>query len=393
MYTTMRGGFARAVGRLVLAAALLVMAAAPARAAIPQATPRAATSEIPPGVSAGIAVYDLHTGSFTEQHNAHTPFRAASVVKVLIALDHLWNRGPAYSLPADDRARLDSMLRASKDDAARHYWSLNGGSSIIDRMSSRLGLVDTAGPPPGYPLHWGYTALSAADTVQTYRWILERAPATLRDIVMGNLRASTRCGTDGFDQRFGIPASFERPWAVKQGWSGFGPTSDCTNTTATTTAATSATPVTGIKAADQAADVDLSRPALHTTGTLGADDRSIVAVFTLHPQDTSFGAAYTATDRLVRSLNVPGAAPRAGAWFGTWGSQVQVRAGTSTTSTPLTKLPAGVEVLVGCQKQGQQVTVPPYTNDWWAYLPLYDGYVTNIYMSSPDNKLPGVPLC
>jgi hypothetical protein len=394
MHTTLPGGFARAVGRLVLAAALLAMAAAPARAATPQtaaqAAPRTATAEIPPGVSAGVAVYDRHTGTFTEHHNAHTPFRAASVVKVLIALDHLWNRGPAYSLPADDRARLDSMLRASNDAAAGHYWTLNGGSSIIDRMTSRLGLVDTAGPPAGYPGHWGYTALSAADTVQMYRWLLERAPATLRDIVMGNLRASTRCGTDGFDQRFGIPASFERPWAVKQGWSGFGPSSDCTNTTATT--ATPATTTAGRSAAGQAA-IDLSRPALHTTGTVGTGDRSIVAAFTLHPQDTSFGAAYTATNRLVRSLNVPGAQPRAGAWFGTWGSQVQVRAGTTTASTALTKLPAGVEVLVSCQKRGQQVTVPPYTNDWWAYLPLYDGYVTNIYMSSPDNELPGVPVC
>jgi hypothetical protein len=30
---------------------------------------------------------------------------------------------------------------------------------------------------------------------------------------------------------------------------------------------------------------------------------------------------------------------------------------------------------------------------WWAYLPLYSGYMTNIYVSSPDNKLPGVPDC
>jgi hypothetical protein len=371
------------------------MAATPARAATSQAaaqaTPQAATAVIPPGVSSGIAVYDRHTGTFAEQHNAHTPFRAASVVKILIALDHLWNRGPAYSLPADDRSRLDFMLRASNDAAAGHYWSLNGGSSIIDRMTSRLGLVDTAGPPASHPGHWGYTALSAADTVQMYRWVLERAPSTLRDIVMGNLRASTRCGTDGFDQRFGIPASFERPWAVKQGWSGFGPSSDCTNTPAPT--ATTATTTAGKPATGQAAGVDLSRPALHTTGTVGTNDRSIVAAFTLHPQDTSFGAAYTGANRLVRSLNVPGAQPRAGAWFGTWGSQVQVRAGATTDSTALTSLPAGVEVQVSCQKQGQQVTVPPYTNDWWAYLPLYDGYVTNIYMSSPDNKLPGVPVC
>jgi hypothetical protein len=398
MHTTVRGRFARAAGRFALAAALLVMAAAPARAATSQAaahaTPPSATAQIPPGVTAGIAVYDRHTGTFTEQHNTHAPFRAASVVKILIALDHLWNLGPAYSLPADDRSRLDSMLRASNDTAADHYWWLNGGSSIIDRMTARLGLADTAGPPADFPGHWGYTSLSAADTVQMYRWVLERAPATLRDIVMGNLRASTRCGTDGFDQRFGIPASFERPWAVKQGWSRFGASSDCTNTTAPTAAAVApATATAGQPATGRAAGIDLSRPALHTTGTVGTNDRAIVAAFTLHPQGTSFGGAYTGTNRLVRSLNVPGAQSRTGAWFGTWGSQVQVRAGATTASTALTSLPAGVEVLVSCQRQGQQVTVPPYTNDWWSYLPLYDGYVTNIYMSSPDNKLPGVPVC
>ncbi|MEU2567991.1 hypothetical protein [Streptomyces althioticus] len=52
-----------------------------------------------------------------------------------------------------------------------------------------------------------------------------------------------------------------------------------------------------------------------------------------------------------------------------------------------------MEVLVGCQKKGQAVSVPPYTNDWWAYLPQYGGYVTNIYISHPDNQLPDVPLC
>ncbi|WP_329224181.1 hypothetical protein OG352_04050 [Streptomyces sp. NBC_01485] len=49
--------------------------------------------------------------------------------------------------------------------------------------------------------------------------------------------------------------------------------------------------------------------------------------------------------------------------------------------------------LTRCQKQGQRVEVPPYVNDWWAYLPLYGGYITNIYVRSPDKQLPGVPLC
>jgi hypothetical protein len=39
--------------------------------------------------------------------------------------------------------------------------------------------------------------------------------------------------------------------------------------------------------------VDLTRPALHTTGTVGADNRTIVAVLTLHPVGTSYGRAYT----------------------------------------------------------------------------------------------------
>ncbi|OQD57604.1 hypothetical protein BM536_002430 [Streptomyces phaeoluteigriseus] len=388
MYTSARSRSAVVLRWCLLAVALVGMAVAPARAAEPGAGPRgapaaAAALDIPPGVTAGVAVFDRQTGTFTEQHNLRTRFRSASIVKLLIALDHLWNRGPDYGLPADDRARLDTMLRASDDASASYYWSRNGGSAIVDRMVTRLGLADTAGPPAGHPAFWGYTALSAADTVRIYRHLLDSAPEPVRTIVMGNLRQSARCGTDGFDQRFGIPASFERPWAVKQGWSGFGDSGDCSNTTA----------VAGTRGAVGANDVDVTQRALHTTGTVGNADRSIVAVFTLQPTSTSFGAAYTNVNRLVRSLDVPGGVHPSGTWFGTWGTDVRVRAGTTTSSTVLTELPAGVEVLVRCQRQGQQVEVPPYVNDWWARLPLYGGYITNIYVRSPDNVLPGVPSC
>ncbi|AEW99474.1 hypothetical protein [Streptantibioticus cattleyicolor] len=372
-----RRASAVASGWLVVTALLLGWAVSPARAAGP---PRAGVV-VPPGVTAGVAVFDRQTGTFTEQLDAHAQFRSASVVKLLIALDHLWDRGPDYDLPPDDRARLDSMLRSSDDDAASFYWSREGGSAIVDRMTARLGLTDTAGPPAGYPGYWGYTALSAADTVTIYRYLLDTAPAPVRDLVMGDLRASTRCGKDGFDQRFGIPASFERPWAVKQGWSGFGSSGDCTGNEAA--APRSARP----------AGVDLTRRALHTTGTVGAGDRSIIAVFTLQPTDTTFGAAYTNLDRLVRSLNVPGGTHPAGGWYGTWGTGVHVRAATTTDSTVLTALPSGVETLVSCQKQGQTVTVGSYVNDWWAYLPLYGGWITNIYLDYPGNELPDVPVC
>ena len=143
------------------------------------------------------------------------------MVKLLIVLDYLWNRGPEYEIPAADKARLDVMLRSSDDDAASYYWDQLGGGQLIDRMVQRLGLTHTARPPATHPGFWGYVALTAADTVRIYRYLLDEAPAPVRDYVLGNLHQATRYGTDGFDQYFGIASVFDPDFAIKQGWSGF----------------------------------------------------------------------------------------------------------------------------------------------------------------------------
>jgi hypothetical protein len=386
------------VGLLCTALAMLSAAALPAAAAPDRGHAtgsRAASAVVPAGVTAGVAVFDRQTRSFTEQVNPSLPFRSASVVKLLIALDLLGDRGPE-SLTTQDRALVDAMLRGSDDAAASHFWAANGAGAIVDRMVTKLGLTDTARPPATHPGYWGYTALSARDAVKIYNYVLDTAPAAVRDYVMGNLRASTRCAADGYDQHFGVPGAFERPWAVKQGWSRF-TSGGCTATT-TAIATTTATDTDGSAPqarADSAtaADVDLDRPALHSTGVVGSGDRSVVAVLTLHPSGTSYGKAYSDVGRLTRSLNVPGATRPAGTWIGTWGSGINVRARATTDSKALTTLPAGVEVLSSCQTRGQQVSIPPYTNDWWAYLPQYGGYVTNIYLSVPENQVPGLRLC
>ncbi|WP_234311948.1 hypothetical protein [Streptomyces griseus] len=378
------------VATLLCAAATAT--AAPGTAPSPS-PPASARADVPAGVTAGIAVFDRQTGTFTEQLNSAGQFRSASVVKLLIALDVLWSRGPD-ALSATDRSRIDSMLRGSDDAAASTFWANNGGGAIVDRMVARLGLTDTARPPSTHPGHWGYTAMSARDTVKIYRYLLDSAPPAVRDYVLGDLRRSTRCATDGYDQHFGIAGSFDRPWAVKQGWSGFS-SGGCTAATATAATATAAEAATGAETRTGAAvdAVDLSRPALHTTGVVGGGDRSVVAVMTLHPSGTSYGKAYSDLGRLTRSLNVPGASRPAGTWIGTWGSGVRVRTQATTTSGAVTALPAGVEVLVACQKRGQQVSVPPYVNDWWAYLPQHGGYMSNLYLSVPENQVPGVPVC
>ncbi|MGP4003454.1 hypothetical protein [Streptomyces sp. 8N706] len=270
---------------------------------------RSARVEVPARVTAGVAVFDRRTGTFTERINAESQFRSASVVKLLIALDYLWNRGPAYDVPPADRRRLESMLRSSDDSSASQFWAADGRAGIVRRMVSRLSLTGTAGPPPGYPGYWGYTALTASDTVKVYRYILDSAPAAVRDFVMGNLRASTRCAADGFDQHFGIPSAFRRPWAVKQGWSGFGSGGGCIPH-ATTGDSVPAAPENSRGGATPDA-VDLDREALHTTGTVGTDDRAIVAAFTLQPDGTSYGKACARLSALTRSLRVPGAVRRA----------------------------------------------------------------------------------
>jgi hypothetical protein len=373
---------------LVLTLALGLLCAMPGPAASADEPPRvSADPRVPPGVTAGVAVFDRQTGAFTEQINPDLAFRSASVVKLLLTLDFFWDRGPDYDLPAADRARLEPMLRSSNDAAASHYWSARGGSAIIERMTGRLGLTGTLPPPATHPGFWGYTALTAADTVRIYRYILDTAPAPVRAFIMDNLHAATRCADDGYDQYFGVASAFEQPFAVKQGWSGFS-SGGCTARPSAERERGDGRP--DAKGAD---GLDLVSEALHSTGTVGADDRTVVAVLTLHPDGTSYGAAYSAVTRLVGELDVPGAERPTGTRFATWGSGVRVRSDATTSSAALTTLPAGVEVLVGCQKRGGAVSVPPYENDWWAFLPQYGGWMTNIYLDSPGNQLPGVPVC
>ena len=245
---------------------------------------------VPPGVTAGVIVFDRQTGASPVQLNPTVQFRTASLVKLLIVLDHLWDRGPAYEVPAAERPRLDVMLRSSDDAAATHFWNRNGRRDVVSRMAARLGLRETQPPPAAQPGFWGYTATSAADMLRVYRYLLDSAPAPVRDYVMGNLHQHTRCGTDRYDQSFGIPSAFGRPSAVKQGWSGFGdrPANPCAQPVGWT-------PV-------RYAGPDMSAEVLHTTGTVGATDRVIVVVLSAHPGGTPFATAASRITGLTAAL-------------------------------------------------------------------------------------------
>ncbi|TYB40118.1 hypothetical protein [Actinomadura chibensis] len=223
-------------------------------------------------------------GRVVAERRSRQTFRSASVVKILIALDFLERN----RVSAADRALLQVMLRSSDDKAATEFWRRGGQRQVVERMVERVGLAETAPPPGDKPGFWGYTALSARDVVKTYRYLLEKAPKGQREFVLEQLRRSTPCGTDGFDQTFGIPSAAKRPWAVKQGWSGFGdvPAEPCRKG--------------GARPAAWRPDLGLGRPVLHTTGVVG--DGKIVVVLTLQPAGTSFRTAAARVTDLARQL-------------------------------------------------------------------------------------------
>ncbi|MCC5574195.1 hypothetical protein IMZ11_00885 [Microtetraspora sp. AC03309] len=284
--------------------------AAGAASRAPSTTPRPV--RVPSGVTAGYVVFDRQAGKVIANRQVHHRFRSASVVKILIAIDYLERRKGA--IPAGDAALLKPMLRGSDDDAATALWRRGGQGKIVQRMVKKIGLTDTAPPPAAKPGFWGYTAISALDIARVYQYLLAKAEPRVRDVVMGHLRQAQQCATDGFDQYFGIPRGVPRPWAVKQGWSGYGSVPPVTCVRATTTSSdlthglTAATTVTaagftkvGTTATGRTRNpVDFGRPVLHTTGVIG--DRFIMVVLTTQPAGATFGSSSTRLTALARDL-------------------------------------------------------------------------------------------
>ncbi|MGP3919599.1 hypothetical protein [Nonomuraea sp. 10N515B] len=263
------------------------------------ATPAQAAATAPPRVPAGTTaawvVFDRQAGKIVATRNAHRAYRSASVVKILIAIDYLERR---KSVPAADARLLKVMLRSSDDDAASAFWDRGGKGQIIVRMARKLRLADTAPPPASRPGFWGYSSLSAYDIVRTYRYLLDTADARVRDTILGHLRRAMPCGTDGFDQTFGIPDALPRPWAVKQGWSGFGTTPPIRCDARAVSA-----PVSWIAQRAVGSGVpDYGRPVLYTTGLVGKGERYVMAVLTTHPAGSTWSASVKRITAMTRDL-------------------------------------------------------------------------------------------
>ncbi|MEV6608810.1 serine hydrolase [Kutzneria sp. NPDC051319] len=185
-----------------------------------------------------LVVFDRTTGQVVMSENPTDHFPAESVVKLLIAVTALQN--------GSDAGLVATMLSVSDDDIANTLWEQYGNIAIIERMAKVMDLPDIVVPDdPGW---WGNTQITADDVVEIYRYILDRAPAPLRDTIMKALASTTRTAADDFYQYYGIVDATEgHDWAVKQGWACCKP--------------------------DRV---------LHSTGVIGDDHRYIIAALSAH---------------------------------------------------------------------------------------------------------------
>lgn len=162
----------------------------------------------------GIEVVDLGTCAMEVSWKADEAQAAASVVKLLIALDLMDSSG----VPSGSEATaVRDMISASDDNVANRLWEEHGGPAIVQRQAEKLGLAHTT--PPADPGQWGSTQMSPSDVITVYQHITAGLPDEKRDFITEAMASAPRSAADGFDQHFGIPSAFPgSQWAVKQGW-------------------------------------------------------------------------------------------------------------------------------------------------------------------------------
>lgn len=155
--------------------------------------------------STGIVVRDRRTGEVWRNAAAGTRFRAASTVKLAIAVDLLVRaRAGAVRPTAADRAALRAMIVSSDNAAAGRLWARFGAGPRLGTYGLTDAVVGT---------DWGAVRCTPDDLERLVTYALERTDPADRATLVGLLRAVVP------DQRWGVfgVASTAAPGG-KNGW-------------------------------------------------------------------------------------------------------------------------------------------------------------------------------
>lgn len=228
-----------------------------------QATVKAivkAAASVEPNTTLGAFVFDRTTGMTPLAYNADRPFRSASLVKLLIAIDALEN-----GTDAEERERIARMLSLSDDNLASTFWVKDGGPRLVTRTAAELGLRGVR--PPEVPGQWGEVVVTPRDIATIYQYVLSMPPDD-RALIVRSLGQTSEVAADGFDQYFGIPRGFETQWAIKQGWGN-----------------------------------NSEAMVLHSTGLVGPELRYIVVLLTEHPLGSGWQTSARSVTAAALAMN------------------------------------------------------------------------------------------
>lgn len=170
-----------------------------------------------PDLILGAAVLDRKTNGVSVNPAATVPIFAASLAKVLVAVDVLSRRHSGLAVSDRDVMLIGQALGPSDDEAMNMLWTRFDGFGAVERVAQQLGLAQTQ--PPANPSRWGETLTSAHDTVVLYRHVLDTMAPEDRDLIMGSIATAPPIASDGFDQTFGLlAAGTSSDTAAKQAW-------------------------------------------------------------------------------------------------------------------------------------------------------------------------------
>ena len=170
----------------------------------------AAARKVEPNTTLGAVVFDRVSGAPVLSIDADRQFRAASLGKLMIAIDAL-DRGATEP----ERERITRMLSASDDDIASAMW-VALGPNLVPRVVRLVGLEHTEAPELAGK--WGEVKITANDMVRVYLYVMHDMAPEDRTLVVDALAQAPQYAADDFDQYFGIPDGLDTQWAIKQGW-------------------------------------------------------------------------------------------------------------------------------------------------------------------------------
>jgi len=126
-------------------------------------------------MSLGVAALDVQTGEMAVGRGGEQEFMAASLSKLIVAVDVLdRHRAAGRQLDPADLDLIDRALSDSDDNAMNVLWGKYDGAGAIGRVADRLGL--TARLPSDATETWGDTVVTAADMVAIYRHVCRTWP-------------------------------------------------------------------------------------------------------------------------------------------------------------------------------------------------------------------------